>query len=125
PGYLYMIDHGATLTWEEWNGNRSQLHNCYNAIGSWFIQALAGITPDEANPGYKHFFIRPQMVEGISWAKASKDTPYGVAEVSWKQDNGHFEMDVEIPVGSSATVILPNGEAKELTSGNHRVSCKM
>ena len=125
PGYLYMIDNGATLTWEEWDGERSQLHNCYNAIGSWFIQALAGITPDEANPGYKHFFIRPQMVEGISWAKASKDTPYGVCEVSWKQGNGTFEMDVEIPVGSSATAILPNGEEKKLTSGIHRVSCKM
>ena len=125
PGYLYMIDNGATLTWEEWDGERSQLHNCYNAIGSWFIQALAGITPDEANPGYKHFFIRPQLVEGISWAKASKDTPYGVCEVSWKQGNGSFEMDVEIPVGSSATAILPNGEEKKLTSGIHRVSCKM
>ena len=125
PGYLYMIDHGATLTWEEWDGERSQLHNCYNAIGSWFIQALAGITPDEANPGYKHFFIRPQMVEGISWAKTSKDTPYGVVEVSWKQENGYFEMDVEIPVGSSATVVLPNGEEKKLGSGNHRVSCKL
>ena len=125
PGYLYMIDNGATLTWEEWDGERSQLHNCYNAIGSWFIQALAGITPDEANPGYKHFFIRPQTVEGITWVKASKDTPYGVLEVSWKQENGSFEMDVEIPVGSSATVILPNGEEKNLTSGNHRVSCKM
>ena len=22
PGYLYMIDHGATLTWEEWDGER-------------------------------------------------------------------------------------------------------
>jgi alpha-L-rhamnosidase len=125
PGYLYMIDNGATLTWEEWDGERSQLHNCYNAIGSWFIQALAGITPDEANPGYKHFFIRPQLVEGISWAKASKDTPYGVCEVSWKQGNGSFEMDVEIPVGSSATAILPNGEEMKLASGIHRVSCKM
>jgi alpha-L-rhamnosidase len=48
-----------------------------------------------------------------------------VLEVSWKQENGTFEMDVEIPVGSSATVVLPNGEEKKLASGIHRVSCKM
>lgn len=125
PGYLYMIDNGATLTWEEWDGERSQLHNCYNAIGSWFIQALAGITPDEAQPGYKHFFIRPQMVEGIIWAKATKDTPYGVLEVSWKLEGTSFTLEAEVPVGSSATVVLPNGEEKSLASGNHQVSCSL
>jgi alpha-L-rhamnosidase len=119
PGYLYMIDNGATLTWEEWDGERSQLHNCYNAIGSWFIQALAGITPDEDAPGYKHVNIRPQMIEGITWVKASKDTPYGLLEVSWEKNGNDFSMEVSVPVGCSATVYLPNGTSKELVSGNH------
>ena len=122
PGYLYMIDHGATLTWEEWDGERSQLHNCYNAIGSWFIQALAGITPDESIPGYKHINIRPQMVEGINWVKASKDIPYGVLEVSWEKNENDFSMEVNVPVGCSATVYLPNGSTKELASGKHHIS---
>ena len=122
PGYLYMIDNGATLTWEEWDGERSQLHNCYNAIGSWFIQALAGITPDESIPGYKHINIRPQMVEGINWVKASKDTPYGVLEVSWEKNGNEFTMEVNVPVGCSATVNLPNGSTKELGSGKHKLS---
>ena len=120
PGYLYMIDHGATLTWEEWDGERSQLHNCYNAIGSWFIQALAGITPDENAPGYKHIHIRPQMVEGITWVKASKDTPYGTVKVDWRLEEGAFTMEVEIPVGCTATVYLPDGRTQTLLSGKHR-----
>ena len=119
PGYLYMIDNGATLTWEEWDGERSQLHNCYNAIGSWFIQALAGITPDETAPGYKHVNIRPQMIEGITWVKASKDTPYGLLEVSWEKNGNDFSMEVNVPVGCSATVYLPDGSTKELASGKH------
>ena len=122
PGYLYMIDNGATLTWEEWDGERSQLHNCYNAIGSWFIQALAGITPDESAPGYKHVKIRPQMVEGITWVKASKDTPYGLLEVSWEKNGSDFSMEVNVPVGCSATVYLPDGSTKELGSGKHKLS---
>ena len=138
PGYLYMIDNGATLTWEEWNGDRSQLHNCYNGIGSWFIQALAGINPDEDEPGYRHVIIRPQLVNGISWVKASKDTPYGMVESSWKLEGDNFTMDVIIPVGTSASVYLTDGfdsvdvnPAVELTSeyisllsGSYTIRCK-
>ena len=125
PGYLYMIDHGATLTWEEWDGERSQLHNCYNAIGSWFIQALAGITPDEHVPGYKHIHICPQMVEGITWVKASKDTPYGLLTVNWERKGNELVMEVEIPVGCVAEVEMPQGLPTLLPSGKHRISGKI
>ena len=125
PGYLYMIDNGATLTWEEWDGERSQLHNCYNAIGSWFIQALAGITPDEAAPGYRHFHVRPQLVDGITWAKASKDTPYGLLSVEWERSADSFTLSVEVPIGTSATAFLPDGEAVALPSGKHKINCNL
>ena len=125
PGYLYMIDNGATLTWEEWDGERSQLHNCYNAIGSWFIQALAGITPDEDTPGYRRFHVRPQLVDGITWVKASKDTPYGMLSVKWESKGDAFTLSVEVPVGTTAMVCLPNGEEVELTSGKHDLSDRL
>jgi alpha-L-rhamnosidase len=121
PGYLYMMDNGATLTWEEWDGERSQLHNCYNAIGSWFIQALAGIVPDESAPGYSHFYIRPQVVEGISWVKASKDTPYGIVEVSWMYKKGRVCVSASIPAGATATLCLPDGRELNLESGRHLI----
>ena len=125
PGYLYMIDNGATLTWEEWDGERSQLHNCYNAIGSWFIQALAGITPDEDTPGYRHFYVRPQLVDGITWVEASKDTPYGMLSVKWESEDDAFTLSVEVPVGTTAMVCLPNGEEVNLTSGKHELNCRL
>ena len=37
PGYLAMIDRGATTTWEHWAGDRSRIHNCFNGIGAWFV----------------------------------------------------------------------------------------
>ena len=123
PGYLYMIDNGATLTWETWEGSRSQIHNCYNGIGTWFYQALAGITPDENAPAYRHINICPQPVEGINWVKASKDTPYGEIKVNWEKKNGNFEMDVVIPTGSTATVTMPDGTINNLTSGMHKLAC--
>ncbi len=124
PGYLYMIDNGATMTWEHWNGERSHIHNCYNGIGRWFIQALAGITPDEAAPGYRNINIRPQLVDGISWVEASKDTPYGPLQLRWESDGKNFVLEVSVPVGSTATVVLPDGSAPvTLVSGSHQLSC--
>ena len=138
PGYLYMIDRGATTTWEHWNGQRSHIHNCYNGIGSWFYQALGGIIPDESQPGYKHFIIYPQLVNDISWVRVSKDTPYGFLKVCWEKKPDVYTMDVNIPIGSKATLIIPveaqsvfvNGnesvEKKKLflSSGHYQIQCK-
>lgn len=139
PGYLYMIDNGATLTWEHWNGSRSRIHNCYNGIGRWFHQALAGIMPDEEQPGYKHINIRPQLVEGITWVKASKNTSYGPVAVNWNIENNVFTLNVEIPAGSTATLSLPagaeqievipaikeTGASMTLPSGQYEIICQI
>lgn len=119
PGYLYMLDNGATTTWEHWNGERSHIHNCYNGIGSWFYQALAGINTDEENPGYSHVFIQPQLVNGLSWVKASKDTPFGTLSVKWERTDASFILYLDIPVGCEATIILPV-EAKSVLINNER-----
>ena len=125
PGYLYMIDNGADFTWEHWNGDRSRVHNCYNGIGSWFYQALAGITVDEEKPAYEHIIIRPQVVSDIDWVKASKNTPYGQISVDWQKKGNKFILDVCIPVGSSATLYMPDGKTTKVGSGVHRVESAM
>ncbi len=138
PGYLYMIDNGATTTWESWNAERSRIHNCYNGIGTWFYQAVGGIRPDENNPGYKHVFIEPQIPNGVTWAKTTKESPYGTIAVDWQLESpGILNLDVALPVSTTATVILPenttscsvNGEtislgdnkSVELENGNHHL----
>ena len=108
PGYLYMLDNGATTTWEHWNGARSRIHNCYNGIGSWFYQAVGGIQPDENLPGYRHIIINPQVPSGVTWANTSKETPYGNVQVRWEKGDGKFQMKVQIPAGSTARVIIPS-----------------
>lgn len=117
PGYLYMIDNGATTTWETWDGDRSRIHNCYNGIGLWFYRALAGINPDESGPGYRKVVISPQTVGGLSWVKASKETPYGRLGVEWKKDGDTFTLNVDIPVGSSAEIVLPFEPAGVVLNG--------
>ena len=121
PGYLYMIDQGATATWEYWNGMRSRIHNCYNGIGSWFYQAIGGICPDESGVGYRKVIIRPQIPEGITWAKVTKETPYGTLAVDWKKQNGQIKFNITIPAGCTASFIFSK-EIKTLESGKHEIS---
>jgi len=109
PGYLYMIDNGATATWESWDARRSRMHNCYNGIASWFYQALGGIIPDK--PGYRHIIIKPQLPQGVKWVHVTKVTPYGSVSVRSSVDDG---LIVELPVGVSATI---NG--REYGCGTH------
>jgi alpha-L-rhamnosidase len=108
PGYLNMIDNGATTTWEYWSGERSRIHNCYNGVGTWFYQAVGGVRPDENNQGYKHVFIEPQIPDGVTWAKTTKETPCGTIAVDWQlESSGKLSLNVSLPVGITATVIPP------------------
>lgn len=136
PGYLAMIDRGATATWEHWTGDRSRIHNCFNGIGAWFIQALAGIRPD--GPGYSRILFAPQTPAGVEWARATKETPYGTAAIEWRIRRERLRADVMVPANSSAAYQLPEGvvacevdgrttRAPEgrvaLTAGRHRIEC--
>lgn len=108
PGYLHMLDNGATTTWEHWNGARSRIHNCYNGIGSWFYQGLAGIIPGEDQPGYRHILVYPQFPGGLSWVRATKETPYGTVSVNWEKTGNMVKMNIKIPVGSTASIRIPD-----------------
>ena len=136
PGYLYMIDNGATTTWEYWYGGRSRIHNCFNGVGSWFIQAAGGILPDEKAPGFKSVTIRPQIPAGVEWVKTSKETPYGKVRSEWRVDSDKMIFDIEIPANSTATFHSPvaatecalngastamNDNAISLASGVHQI----
>jgi alpha-L-rhamnosidase len=117
PGYLHMLENGATTTWEHWNGERSRIHNCYNGVGSWFYQALGGIRPAEDVPGYRKVQIQPQIPEGVTWAKTFKETPFGKLSLNWNLKNEILELELKIPVGMETEVILPDGVKKYIMEG--------
>lgn len=114
PGYLHMINNGATAVWESWNGERSRLHNCYNGIGSWFYQALGGIIP--TLPGYQHVTINPQTPKGLSWVEVSEETPYGTLHVRWDRKKDKYVLKATIPVGITADIF-----GKSYGNGTHTI----
>jgi len=119
PGYLNMINQGATTTWESWDcgrpgkEDRSRVHNCYNGIGTWFYQAVAGIRPDLEQPGYKHFYIDPQPCNGIEWVWCIKPTQYGDIRVEINGDT----LKVTVPDGTTATAFPGTPNERTLGAG--------
>ena len=102
-----MIENGATTTWEHWNGNRSRIHNCFNGVGQWFYQVVGGIRIVDNIPAYKKFLIDPQIPEGVTWAKTSQMTPYGMIEVNWELFETRMQLDVKVPVGATGILQIP------------------
>ncbi len=102
PGYLYMLRNGATGTWEHWNGMRSRMHNCFNGIGSWFIQTLGGLIP--TSPAYRTVSINPQLPEGMDWIVLKKETPYGLIDIECRMAEGTRKLKVSIPIGITAEI---------------------
>ena len=132
PSWFYPINQGATTMWERWNSYshkngfgdatmNSFNHYAYGAIGQWMVERIAGLAPDPAHPGYKHFFVHPTPGTPLDWARAELETPYGLASSSWKKTGGKLEMEVVVPPNTTATIVFPNGRRPEtVPAGSHR-----
>ncbi len=136
PSWLYPVTQGATTIWERWDGQKpdgtfqtagmnSFNHYAYGAIGEWLYTYVSGIKTDEKNPGYKHFFLEPHTGGGLTNAAAEFESMYGNIKSAWKIEGGNFIYEVEVPANTTATVILPNSEKKELGSGKYSFSVKI
>ncbi|MCL5098112.1 MAG: family 78 glycoside hydrolase catalytic domain [Candidatus Omnitrophica bacterium] len=117
PGWLNMINHGATTVWEAWNGGGSRNHPTLGCAGVWYYQGLAGIRPDPAAPGFKKIIIRPAIVGDLTWVKADYDSVHGRIESAWRKDGGVLTLNVSIPVNTTATVYIPAGSEAAVTEG--------
>ncbi len=114
PSWWGMIKDGRTTIPEFWDGIGVQnIVSLGGPCENWFYYGLAGIRPDEAHPGFKHFAIKPLFVNDISWVKAHHDSPYGRIAVEWKKKGGKYEVDVTVPSNTTATVYLPGRNITE------------
>lgn len=114
PGYGFQIKKGMTTLTEQWNPEMgaSMNHFMMAHINNHLIQDIAGIHISRGN-----ITINPRPVGDMEWAKGSCKIYRERSEMccedgelvssSWKKENGKFILDVEIPEGASATILLP------------------
>ena len=118
PSWFFSIHQGATTMWERWNsyshadgfgdaGMNSFNHYAYGAIGQWMYERIAGLAPDPAHPGYRHFFIQPAPGGPLTAAAAELNTPYGIARSAWKSSGRTLHLKAVVPPNTTATLRLP------------------
>ncbi len=128
PSWLYPVTMGATTTWERWDSmlpdgtiNPGEMtsfnHYAFGAVADWIYQVVAGIRP--GSPGYQTVRIRPQPGPGIEWVRAAYDSRAGRIESKWTTGSGRFELEVVVPQGVEAEVVLPDGSTRVVVGGSH------
>ena len=118
PSMGNWIAKGSTTLWEYWDGAHSHNHPIFGSGFVWFYRHVAGLAPDLDKPGYRHIVVTPKMPAKLASASYSLETPYGRASVAWERKGGGLSVDVEIPVGSTASIRLP-GIEREVGQGLH------
>ena len=86
-----------------------------------FDLPLVGINLDENNPGYKHFMIRPRTVEQPLSIRGEYATIRGTIVCDWKKVDSKFNITLEIPTNTTATVHVPAKKAGGVREGGKRV----
>lgn len=130
PSWLYSVRNGATTVWERWNSYseddgfgpvemNSFNHYSYGAIMEWMYESMAGIAKDPAQPGFRHFFLRPHPDPSgrITQVSGSHLSPYGEIVSEWRVADGVFTHRFVIPANSSATLRIPAADPARVREG--------
>jgi alpha-L-rhamnosidase len=119
PSWGYSISQGATTIWERWDGwvagrgfqdpgMNSFNHYSFGSVCEWFYRVVLGINWDEAQPGYKHFFVKPQPGGTLTSAQGSYGSISGMISSSWKvETNGVFDLNITVPGNTTAEISIP------------------
>ena len=129
PSWLYTVDQGATTMWERWNSYTKEggfgdvrmnsfNHYAYGAVVGWIFEHAAGIRPDPAEGGWRHFVLAPEPDARLGRLKATYRTDFGTIESAWEYGaDGVCRFRFTVPDGATATVRLPDGRTFEAAPG--------
>ncbi len=127
PSWLFPVLQGATTMWERWNSYtikngfgivamNSFNHYAYGAIEDWMMSQSVGIERDEANPGYKHIILQPQVGGTMEFVRGGFESIYGKISSGWEKTADGFIYTATVPANTTATLTLP-GAVKVLKGG--------
>ncbi len=121
PSWGYMVDSIGTTFWESFNAyEKGQVvtlslnHWPWSSIGEWIWNYVAGLTPDEAVPGWRKFVVHPRPTPEVRWCRGTFQSPCGPISIHWQAASGRLVLDVQIPIGTTAIIILPARRAADI-----------
>ncbi|HEV8270106.1 MAG TPA: family 78 glycoside hydrolase catalytic domain [Chitinophagaceae bacterium] len=126
PGYGFQLKHGATALTESWQAYESVSNNHFmlGHLMEWFFAGLAGIKQADNSVAYNKIEIKPQPVGDVTAAKATYHSVYGEIVSDWKKSGDAFDLDVEIPVNTTATIYIPAKSNQAVTANGKLIAAK-
>lgn len=121
PSWGYWIKNGSTSAWEAWEpSSRSLDHYFLGTYDEALYSHIGGIR--NVKDGYKTFIVAPETECGMQWAKVKLNSPLGTIRSEWKKENGKTFVEIEIPDGATAEIVLKNGVKETVTGGVYEYS---
>lgn len=127
PGWLAMVEGGATTIWEDYimydenNHPLSHSMNHYSpgAVCAFLYDTVCGIRIS----GENRFTLQPLPGGTLTSAKAEYNSAFGKIVSGWERKDGKTVFSFEIPSNTTALLILPDGTEALLKSGKHTFEC--
>ncbi len=134
PGWIYAINLGATTIWERWNSlledgtisgtsMNSLNHYAYGSVCEAIYSRIAGLK--NLSPGWKKVLIQPHLNYRMRKMNFEYNSISGKFEISWNFDEEKFFMNVTIPNGVQAEIILPDGSSEIAEKGINHYECTL
>ena len=112
PGWGYWVDVEATTLWQAWSSpGVDHMHAMFGSVDEYNYNTILGISSPSygrSGIGFKHTFIEPHVTGEVKWAKGHLETPQGPVGVDWKAEDHLLSVKVDVPVNSTATLIVPD-----------------
>jgi len=132
PSWLFPVQHGATTIWERWDGwtpdrgfqdpgMNSFNHYALGSVGQWLFETVGGIAPDPAQPGYEHIILRPRPGPGLTWARCTYASMYGMIETHWRRDDHVLTLEITLPINTMTTLHVPCTDVAQVREGGRAV----
>ncbi|WP_350346782.1 family 78 glycoside hydrolase catalytic domain [Agromyces sp. G08B096] len=129
PSWRYMLDRGATTVWEDWEGidehgdaHESLNHYSKGAAMRFLHTHTLGLRQGADSIGWEQVVVQPVPGGGVRWARGSHDGPQGTIAVEWRIEGEQMQLTAEIPSGTRALVILPDGTEHLIGAGRFEAS---
>ncbi|MCR5546813.1 MAG: glycoside hydrolase family 78 protein [Lachnospiraceae bacterium] len=124
PGWLAMVNQGATTVWESYlcfDENKHPLpfsfnHYSLGAVCSFLFDSVCGIRI----AGENQFVIKPQPGGTLEFATAKTKTVYGEVACSWEKQKETYLYEVFVPANTVAEFVFLDGRKKVLQGGNYK-----
>lgn len=109
PGYGMQLAKGATALTESWAAlsTVSNNHLMLGHLMEWFYSGLGGIRQEEGSIAFKKIKISPEIVGDLTHAKTAYDSPYGLIATNWIKSSSGWQLEVNIPANTTATIYYP------------------